>query len=159
MDLFIQNRLNPDGRLDTKGLAVLALHWQNDLVLPEGKFGFFAKEIARLGLVPKMVRLLQAARSAGGTVIYVNVACSADARDVIKNSPLFLASSKVSAFVRGTWGAEVIEELRPQPDDFDAFTAGWCALPGGPKRPPASSPAGCRRGAPGSAERGGRRTG
>jgi biuret amidohydrolase len=118
MDLFLQNRLSSDGRIDAQSLAVLALHWQNDLVRPDGKFGFFAKEIARLGLVPRMAKLLKAVRSAGGTVIYVNVARTPGARDVIQNSPLFVASSKVSAFLRGTHGIEVIDELRPEPDDF-----------------------------------------
>jgi nicotinamidase-related amidase len=118
MELFLQNRLNSDGKLDPKSLAVLAVHWQNDLVLPEGKFGFFAQEIARLGLVPRMAKLLKAVRAAGGTVIYVNVARNPGARDVIKNSPIFLASSKVGAFLRGTKGIAVIDELAPGPDDF-----------------------------------------
>jgi nicotinamidase-related amidase len=119
MDLFIQNRLMPDGHIDARGVAVLALHWQKDLVLPDGKFGFFAKEIARQGMVPRMAKLLDAVRSAGGTVIYLNVGHSEDSREVVKNSPLFLAASKVHAFVRGTRGAEVIDELRPQKDDFE----------------------------------------
>jgi nicotinamidase-related amidase len=118
MDLFIQNRLMPEGRIDARGVAVLALHWQRDLVLPDGKFGFFAKEIARLGLVPKMARLLQAVRAAGGTVIYLNVGHREDSREVVKNSPLFLSSSKVHAFVHGTPGIEVIDELRPEKEDF-----------------------------------------
>ena len=119
MELFLQNKLNADGKLDMKSLAVLALHWQNDLVLPDGKFGFFAKEIERNGLVPRMARVLKAVRAAGGTVIYVNVARSADSREVIKNSPLFAASAKVAAFVRGTYGAQVIDALRPEPEDFE----------------------------------------
>ena len=65
MELLLQNKLNADGKLDASGLAVLALHWQNDLVLPEGKFGFFAKEIERLGLVPRMAKVLDAVRAAG----------------------------------------------------------------------------------------------
>jgi nicotinamidase-related amidase len=118
MDLFIQNRLMPEGRIDARGVAVLALHWQRDLVLPDGKFGFFAKEIARLGLVPRMARLLQAVRVAGGTVVYLNVGHREDSREVVKNSPLFLSSSKVHAFVHGTPGIEVIDELRPEKEDF-----------------------------------------
>jgi len=118
MELFLQNKLNSNGKLDASSLAVLALHWQNDLVLPDGKFGFFAKEIERNGLVPRMAKVLDAVRAAGGTVIYVNVARSADSREVIKNSPLFAASAKVAAFVRGSYGAEVIDALKPQPLDF-----------------------------------------
>jgi hypothetical protein len=118
MELFLQNKLNSNGKLDASSLAVLALHWQNDLVLPDGKFGFFAKEIERNGLVPRMAKVLDAVRAAGGTVIYVNVERSADSREVIKNSPLFAASAKVAAFVRGSYGAEVIDALKPQPLDF-----------------------------------------
>jgi hypothetical protein len=54
MELFLQKKLNSNGKLEASSLAVLALHWQNDLVLPDGKFGFFAKEIERNGLVPRM---------------------------------------------------------------------------------------------------------
>ena len=118
MELFLQNKLNSNGKLEASSLALLALHWQNDLVLPDGKFGFFAKEIERNGLVPRMAKVLDAVRAAGGTVIYVNVARSADSREVIKNSPLFAASAKVAAFVRGSYGAEVIDALKPQPLDF-----------------------------------------
>ena len=119
MELFLQNKLNSDGKLDARGLAVIALHWQNDLVLPTGKFGFFAKEIERNNLVPRMDRVLKAVRAAGGTVIYVNVARSADSREVIKNSPLFAASAMVAAFVRGTPGVQVIDALKPEPEDFE----------------------------------------
>ena len=119
MDLFLENRLSTDGRLDPQRLAVLALHWQNDLMLPEGPFGpMFAAEVARQGLVPRMAGVLDAVRSAGGTVIYVNVAHNPGAREVIQNSPLFRASSKLGVCIRGTRGVEVLDELRPQPSDF-----------------------------------------
>jgi nicotinamidase-related amidase len=118
VELFLQNKANVDGKIDAKGLAVLAMHWQNDLVRADGKFGFFAAEIARLGLVARMAKVLKAVRAAGGTVIYINVARTPGARDVIKNSPVFITSSKVGAFLKGSKGYEVIDELRPEPDEF-----------------------------------------
>jgi nicotinamidase-related amidase len=119
MEMIISNRVAPQGRIDASKVAVLAVHWQNDLVLPQGAFGpIFAQEIERQQLIPRTARVLDAVRAAGGTVIYVNVAFTPGFGDVIANSGLFRTAIKTNGFVRGTPGVRVVDELAPKPGDF-----------------------------------------
>lgn len=119
MEQLFRNRPTPERALDAKRLAVLAVHWQNDLVQAQGAFGsIFAQEVERQQLLPRMARLLQGVREAGGTVIYVNVAFNPGYADVICNSGLWTTAVKTNAFLRGTSGVNVVEPLAPQPGDF-----------------------------------------
>jgi nicotinamidase-related amidase len=119
MEMLISNRVAPQGRIDARKVAVLAIHWQNDLVRPEGAFGsIFAEEITRQKLLPRVAKLLREVRAAGGTVIYVNVAFHPGFAEVIENSGLFRTAVKTKAFVRGTPGVRVVDELQPQAGDF-----------------------------------------
>jgi nicotinamidase-related amidase len=119
MELILNNRLTPEGLIDGRKLALLAVHWQNDLLKPEGAFGpIFAEEAKRQQLVPRMARVMQAVRAAGGTVIFVNVAFNPGFPEVICNSALFRTAIKTNAFVRGSDGVRVADELAPLPGDF-----------------------------------------
>lgn len=119
MEIISENMLTPSGRIDASKLAVLAIHWQNDLVRPEGAFGpIFAEQVSALKLLQRTGRVLNAVRAAGGTVIYVNVCFHPGFPDVICNSALFRTAVSRNAFVRGSAGARVVDELAPQAADF-----------------------------------------
>lgn len=105
-------------RLDPARTAVLAIHWQNDVLDPAGAFGpAFAGTAAAAGLVPRARRLFDAVRRAGSQLIYLNVAYQPGHPEAIQNSALFRTARERQAFVRGTRGAQVVDALAPQPGD------------------------------------------
>lgn len=106
-------------QIDPARTAVLALHFQVDVVKREGAFGgpFFAAEVERRGIIPKAKVVLDAARKAGIRVIYTRVCFRPGYPDLIVNSPLFGFVQQTGALVEGSPGAEIIPELAPQPVD------------------------------------------
>ena len=88
--------------------AVLALHYQNDVVHPDGKLGAAA---ANPHLVENAARLLEGARAAGVPVVSVRIAFPPEGVRV--NAPIFEAAVRSGAVVEGSWGAEFHERLGP----------------------------------------------
>lgn len=102
--------------------ALLVVELQNDVVHEskigsKGLGGALAEAVQRRGVLPRVARLLAAARARAVPVFYVNVA----------NKPGFprprariyeLAGKRGPLLVEGTWGAETHEAVRPAPGDF-----------------------------------------
>ncbi len=107
----------PSVVLDPKRTAVVVVDMQNDFVKPEGKLFVPAAQDA----IEPIARLLKKAREAGVLIIYTQ-----DLHG--ENDPEYeIWGEHVKA---GTWGAEIVEELAPQPGDeivskprYDAFYA------------------------------------
>jgi gluconolactonase len=108
-------------QIDAKKSALLVLHCQNDIVRSEGKFAFsgIPAQVAKHDLLPKWVAVLKVAREAGIQVIYVNnVFRPAYPELGEKTFPLMRGTKKHGAFMRGTWGAENPDEIKPLPGDL-----------------------------------------
>lgn len=86
--------------------VLVALHYQNDVVHPDGRLRAAAGNPA---LVANAARLLAAARAAGVSVVSVRIAFAAAGPRA--NAPIFAAAA--GAVAEGTWGAEFVEELAP----------------------------------------------
>ena len=86
--------------------VVVALHYQNDVVHPDGRLGAAR---GNPGLVANAGRLLAGARAAGVPVVSVRIAFPASGPRA--NAPIFAAAA--GAVVDGTWGAEFLDELAP----------------------------------------------
>ncbi|BBO78576.1 isochorismatase [Desulfosarcina widdelii] len=101
--------------LDTKNAALLILHYQNDIVHPKGKIASsYAQRISDAGNVTHTKAVLNACRQKGVPVIHVRFALRPGAPEVSqKPGPLFSAFTKAGVLVDGTWGAEIIDELKP----------------------------------------------
>lgn len=107
--------------IEPKRSALLLLHWQNELVKPKGILsGPLMGILAASGTVGHMQAALQASREKGVLVVYVNVGHRKGYPE-IANNPATLATGliKAQAFIRGTWGAEVIEDLKPREDEIE----------------------------------------
>jgi nicotinamidase-related amidase len=63
--------------------------------------------------------MIAKARAAGVQVGYVRVGFSADYREAPHTSVIFSGARKNGLFKLGTWGTEVIDILKPNPEDFD----------------------------------------
>lgn len=115
---LIENRIRDLSALDTKRTAVLAIHWQVDVVAPEGVFGkTFARSVEASGVVPRTAKVLEAARAAGAMVVYVNVRYWPSYVGLTRNNALFSSAIETKGFIRGTPGVEVIPQLAPHADD------------------------------------------
>jgi nicotinamidase-related amidase len=92
--------------------ALVAVHYQNDVVHPEGKLD---AAVANPALIPNARRLLRGARAGGVAVVSVRIAFPPEGTTV--NAPIFAAAVERCAVVEGSWGAEFHEQLAPAPGE------------------------------------------
>lgn len=95
--------------------VLLALHWQNDVMHPQGKIrvGLSESDPAREALVAASTKLLEGARARGWPVIQVRIAFRPDYADLARNMPIFRRTQELGAMRDGDWGADFYEPLRP----------------------------------------------
>jgi len=111
----LQRSLNP------KTTALLILHWQNELVKPGGLVSTPLPEIiAASGTVQRLQSALQASREREVLVVYVNASHRKGYPEVPRiPAPLAAGLVESNAFIRGTWGVQVIDELEPREDEIE----------------------------------------
>ncbi len=97
------------------GTAVLALHYQNEVLHPEGRIGVgMARDAAdRARVVAAARRLLDGARAAGLPVVSVRIAFRPDHADLPRNAPIFRDVARLGAVREGSWGAAFLDGLGP----------------------------------------------
>ncbi len=94
--------------------AVLALHYQNEVLHPDGKIRLgVADDARRQAVIAAAGRLLAAARQSGVPVVHVRIAFRADFADVIQNCAIFRNVVRIGACVDGSWGADFFAGLGP----------------------------------------------
>lgn len=102
--------------------ALLALHYQNDVVHPQGRIrvGLGEDDRARAAVTGAAARLLAGARRKGWTLVHVRIAFRPDYADCPRNTPIFRKTVELGAARDGDWGAEFFEPLAPLagPDEF-----------------------------------------
>lgn len=98
--------------------AIVAVHFQNDIVGPDGAFaGFFRAEVERTGVIATTAQVLDAARAAGATIVYTRVAWQPGYGDLVANSPLLGMVAQAKCLQEGTPGAAIVDELAPHDGD------------------------------------------
>jgi len=99
----------------SEGAAVLALHYQNDVLHPEGKIrvGLSADSPVRNAVIAAAQALLAGARQRQWPIVHVRIAFRPDYGDLIMNAPIFRNVAAIGAVVEGTWGAAFYESLGP----------------------------------------------
>ena len=101
--------------------ALLLVEMQNDIVHESnigerGLGGVLAKQVAKRGIIAKLVALTAAARARGVPVLYINF-CGKPGFPR-PNTRLHRVSGSKPRLVEGTWGVKVHEALTPEPQDF-----------------------------------------
>jgi ureidoacrylate peracid hydrolase len=104
--------------------ALIIVDMQNDFLHPEGSFGTRAREAPEAGIdmpflvgtIPQVKRLADAFRKVGRPVVYIAHVLKSDYSDAqFPYWRLGLApGGNRPHCVEGTWGAQIIDELRPQ---------------------------------------------
>ena len=105
------------------GTALLALHYQNDVLHPEGKIrvGLAADSPTRDRLVAAAEALLNRARARAMPIVHVRVAYREDGADIITNAPIFRNVAKIGAVQEGSWGAQFYSSLAPMVNNGREF--------------------------------------
>lgn len=117
--------------IDPAKTALLLLHWQNDIAARGSKAaGDMPERLAAAHTIEHTQAVLKATREKGMLVIYVN-GSHRPGYPEIAAKPFPIASHLVEAgvLVRGTWGAEVIDQLKPRADEiviYNYSTSGFC---------------------------------
>lgn len=95
--------------------AVLALHYQNDVLHPEGRIrvGLDADGKARRRLLEGASALLTGARAAGLPIVHVRIAFRPDYADLLANCDIFRNVAAIGAVAEGQWGSAFYEGLQP----------------------------------------------
>jgi nicotinamidase-related amidase len=103
--------------------ALLLLHWQNDIVLPDYKYaGIIPERIAAAHTIEHTQAVLKASREKGILVVYVNASHRPGYPELPANSaPIFKNVAAGSAHIRGTKGSEVIDQLKPRDNEIIVY--------------------------------------
>ncbi|MDE1180488.1 isochorismatase family cysteine hydrolase [Paraburkholderia sp.] len=95
--------------------AVLALHYQNDVLHPDGKIrvGLSASDPARDRVIAAAAKLIAGARHAALPLIHVRIAFRPDYADLVQNCWIFRKTAELGAVQENTWGAAFYDALQP----------------------------------------------
>ncbi|MFD4841092.1 cysteine hydrolase family protein [Achromobacter sp. NPDC058515] len=95
--------------------AVLALHYQNDVLHPDGKIrvGLDADGGARQRLLDHAAALLEGARAHGLPIVHVRIAFRPDYADLLPNCAIFRNVATIGAVAEGQWGSAFYDGLQP----------------------------------------------
>jgi ureidoacrylate peracid hydrolase len=115
--------------IDLNRLAVFVIDMQNAFVSKGGMFDLWGFDISTIpAIIGPINRIMNAARTKGVMIIHFSLALSPDAREVGPMSTFYndkLLQSyrekpemRDSLLMRGTWGVETIDELKPRKDEI-----------------------------------------
>ena len=99
---------------------LLALHYQNEVVHPEGRIriGLAEASLERGAVIAAARRLLAGARAACVPVISVRIAFRPGHAEVAQNAEIWRRVAAAGALTEGSWGAEFYEGLGPLPGEL-----------------------------------------
>lgn len=100
-------------RLDPAATAVLALHWQVNVVRPEGFFGpMLAEPVASSGVVGRARDFHEAARQAGVRLVFTRFTVPDDEGALVRNTGFMqLVGDAAEAFRPDAAGAAVVDDV------------------------------------------------
>ncbi len=100
--------------------VLLALHYQNDVVHPDGRIrlGFAEGDGGREAVLGAAERLLAGARAHGVPVVHVRIAFRPDHADVLRNGPIWDNVVRLGAVAEGSWGAAFHDRLQPRAEEI-----------------------------------------
>lgn len=115
--------------MKAKETAVVLIEFQNDFCKTGGKLHDGVKaEINRQGTILNAVKLAEGARKKGAVVIHAPFIFNPKYCDEHQMKGIVKAVADTNAFREGTWGAAIIDEMKPQ--GGDKVVGGKCTLCG-----------------------------
>ena len=122
---------NTEIAIDPRKTALLLLHWQNDIASPAGKNAKDMPErLKAAGIIEHTQAVLDASRKKEMLVVFVNAAHRPGYPEMpVKCSPMSTMLAELGVMIKGTWGAGVIDELKPLDNEIvvdNSSTSGFC---------------------------------
>jgi nicotinamidase-related amidase len=105
--------------LDPKHTAVVLIEYQNDFTSEGGALhGAVGDVMESTGMLENTRRLAEASRAAGATIVHAPITF-APGYGELADHPYGILKGVVdsTAFVKGEWGAEIVDSLEPQEGD------------------------------------------
>src|ERR1700749_1048898 len=105
--------------LDPKHTAIVLIEYHNDLTSEGGALhGAVAGVMADTGMLDNTRKLVAAPRQAGATIVHAPITFAPGYNEIAEH-PYGILKGVVdsTAFVKGEWGAEIVDSLAPQPGD------------------------------------------
>ena len=106
--------------IDPKTTALLLIEYQNDFTSEGGALHQGVKAVMEsTNMIANSVQVANQARAAGVTVMFAPISFAPGYREITPD-PYGILKGVVdsNAFVRGSWGAEIVDSLTPGPDDI-----------------------------------------
>lgn len=106
--------------LDPATTAVVLIEYQNDFTTEGGVLHSAVQPVMdKTAMLANTVRLVDAARAAGATVMHAPITF-AEGYHELSQHPYGILKGVVdgTAFVKDTWGAAIVEQLSPAPQDI-----------------------------------------
>jgi nicotinamidase-related amidase len=106
--------------IDPAKTALLLIHWQNDIAAPGGKIaGNIPERLAVAHTIEHTQAVLKASREKGMLIVFINGSHRPGYPEApARPSPLMTHLIEAGSVVRGTWGAAVIDQLKPLADEI-----------------------------------------
>jgi nicotinamidase-related amidase len=106
-------------RLDPKRTAVVLIEYQNDFTSEGGALHDAVHGVMEsTGMLENTRRLVRAARAAGATIVHAPISYVPGYRELALHAYGILKGVvDATAFVKGEWGAEIVDVLAPQEGD------------------------------------------
>ncbi len=106
--------------IDPSTTAVVLIEYQNDFTSEGGALhGAVAQTMDKSGMLDNTKRVVDSAREAGATIMHAPIAFAAGYGE-LSSHPYGILKGVVdgNAFVKGTWGAAITDELAPESGDI-----------------------------------------
>ena len=100
--------------------AVLALHWQHNVIHPDGVFGpMLAEPVAASGVVARARDFHDRARALGVPVVFTRFTIPEDGGALVTNTDFMrMVAAQADSFRPAAWGAALAEDIGAQDDDL-----------------------------------------
>ena len=106
--------------IDPSRTALVLIEYQNDFVSEGGAFhGAVQGVMEKTDMIANTRRAVAAARAAGATIIHAPITFAPGYNEITAH-PYGILKGVVdgNAFVKGEWGAQIVDDLAPQPGDI-----------------------------------------
>ncbi len=106
--------------IDPQKTALVLIEYQNEFTSEGGVLHPAVQEVmGRTEMLAKTGKVVEAARKAGLTIMHAPITF-AEGYNELTSHPYGILKGVVdgNAFVKGTWGAEIIDELKPEAGDI-----------------------------------------
>ena len=106
--------------MDPKKTAVVLIEYQNDFTSEGGTLHAAVKPVMdSTNMLTNTIETVERARAAGATIVHAPITFAEDYRE-LSPEPYGILKGVVDSksFRKGSWGAEIVDALKPQPGDI-----------------------------------------